>query len=84
MREMIKRGDVERYKREILEESVLVTAEVAAEVLSVSERTVYSLVRDGNINAYMRSPKKRGLRILARDLRDYVRSIKVDRDVFRE
>jgi len=72
--------DVEAYKREILDESVLVTPNVAAEILSCSERTVYNLVRDGHLHGYSRSRGSRGLRIMARELRDYVNSIRIDRE----
>ncbi len=78
--ERITMRDVEQYKREVLDRTVLVTPAVAAEILSVSERTVYNLVRDGRINGYARTRGTRGLRIMARELKEYVESIRVDRD----
>lgn len=70
--------EVAAYKRDIMEKSVLVDLSTVAEVLSVTPRTVRSYVRSGKIQAYSQSPGSRGLRVLASDLRDYVKSIRLD------
>ena len=84
MTERITRSDVIAYKREILEQTVLVAPREAAQMLSCSERTVYRLVREGEIHAYCRTRGSRGLRILASELREYVASIKIDKERWRE
>lgn len=84
MRERITRGDIEAFKREVLEQSVLVTPRDAAIILSCSPRTVLGLVQDGKIPAYNGSNRGKGLRIMASELRDYVRSIKIDREKWLE
>ena len=84
MTERITRSDVVAYKREILEQTVLVAPREAAQMLSCSERTVYRLVREGEVHGYGRNVGGRGLRLLASELREYVRSIKVDPDVWRK
>lgn len=84
MRERITRADILAYKREILEETVLVTAREATVILSCSSRTVHRLVEQGHIAGYNRSARSKGLCLLASGLRDYVRSIKIDRDKWLE
>lgn len=84
MTERITRSDVVAYKREILEQTVLVAPREAAQMLSCSERTVYRLVCEGEIHAYCRTRGSRGLRILASELREYVASIKIDKERWRE
>lgn len=84
MNERITQTDVRNYKREVLEQSVLVSPNVAAEILSCSERTVHTLVRDGDLYGYARNKGTRGLRILARDLREYVNSIRIDKERWME
>jgi len=80
MNERITPRDVAAYKREVLEQSVLVTPSVAGDILSCSERTVHNLVRDGDLHGYARNKGRRGLRILAKELQEYVGSIKIDRE----
>lgn len=82
--ERITRQDVELFKREVLESSVLVRPKEAANILSCSERTVYDLVRGGYLHGYNRSKGTAGLRILARELQDYVQSIKIDKSSWHE
>lgn len=84
MNERITRSDVTSYKREILEQTVLVAPSEAAMILSCSERTVHRLVREGEVHGYGRNIGGRGLRLLASELREYVRSIRVDPDVWRK
>lgn len=70
--------DIETYKREVLEASVAVTTKAAAEILAVTPRTVCNYVRQGKLPGYAVSAGSKGLRILAADLRDFVRSSKLD------
>lgn len=82
-REKITRLEVEMYKREILEQSVLVSPKESAKILACSERKVYDLVRSGRLYGYSDNHGKKGLRILAAELRDYVQSMKIDQDEWR-
>ena len=84
MTEQITMRDVAAYKREVLEKSVLVAPNVAAEILSCSVRTVHRLVQEGELHGYSRNARSRGLRVLASELHEYVGSIKIDRDLWRE
>jgi len=84
-RERITRGDIEAFKREVLEQSVLVPAREARVVLGgCSPRKLYQIMEAGHISGYNQSPRSKGLCFLASELRDYVRSIKIDRDKWRE
>lgn len=82
--ERITQLDILSYKREILEKTVLVAPREAAAMLSCSERTVHNLVREGEIHAYSKRKGAKGLRFLASELREYVDSIKIDKDRWRE
>lgn len=87
IRERITRQDIDIYKREILEQTVVITIRDAAEMLSCSTSTVRGLIRDGVISQHNRHGHGRpcnGTRILAAELRDYVRSIKIDREKWGE
>jgi hypothetical protein len=84
IQERITKNDVEIYKREVLERSMLVAPPEAARILACSERTVYDLVRGGYLHGFNRNKGTRGLRILARELQDYVQSIKIDKDKWLE
>lgn len=84
-RERITRGDIEAFKREVLEQSVLVTAREARVVLGgCSPRKLYQIMDAGHIAGYNQSPRSKGLCFLASELREYVRSIKIDPDKWRE
>ncbi|TLM66021.1 MAG: helix-turn-helix domain-containing protein [Deltaproteobacteria bacterium] len=74
----ITRQEIDAYKREILEETVLVTIRDAAAVLQVSESTVRRRIDEGRIPVYGENGREsHGLRILASELRAYVRSIRL-------
>lgn len=78
IREKLSHSDVEAYKREVLEQSVLVAPAEVAKILSCGERKVYELVKSGELHGYQRNRGGRGLRVLASELRDYVQSIKIE------
>ena len=87
IKERITRQDIDAYKREILEQTVVVTMQAAAQMLACSTSTVRSLVREGRIGQYTRHDHGRpcaGTRILASELREYVRSIRVTGDRWNE
>jgi len=84
IKEQISRNEIDRYKREILEQSVLVSAANAARVLDCSRAKIHRLAQSGRITAYNENYGQRGLKFLAADLREYVRSIKIDKDTWRE
>lgn len=83
-RERITRLEIEGYKREILERSVLFSPQDVGKVLACSERKVYELVRSGRLTGYSENRRTKGLRILAAELRDYVESLKIAADEWRE
>lgn len=82
--------DVEAYKREILASTVLVKIEVAASILSCSEDTVVRRIKDGRITAYNENARiengelkvSQGTRLLASELQEYVRSIRINKDLW--
>ena len=82
--EVITRGDIEKYKREMLDHSVLVSTANAARILDCSQRKIRDLVRSGKFPGYSENIRTSGLRILAADLTAYVRSIRVDKDKWYE
>ncbi len=72
----ITRGEIEAYKREVLETSVLVRLDEAAAILAVSTSTVQRRVEEGKLTAYTDNSTRKGLRILASELQRYVREMK--------
>ena len=80
MSERLTRQDVAAYKRELLDQTMLVAPAEAAQILACSERSVHRLVREGEIHAYGRNRGSRGLRLLASELRRYVDSIKIEKE----
>lgn len=76
--------DVDRYKQQLLDQTVLVAPAEAARILAVSERTLHTLVREGELHGYARQKGSRGLRLLASELKSYVESIKISPDTWRE
>jgi len=83
-KQRITRADIDGFKREILEQSVLVRGPEAARVLACSTRKIYDLAREGKLTAYNERHGVKGVRFLAADLRDYVRQLKIDTDKWRE
>lgn len=76
VRERITRQEIDAYKREILDQTVLVTLDDAAAVLAVSTRTLRRRVEEGLIPTYSDTPDRGNTRFLASELRDYVRSMR--------
>jgi len=76
MKEKLTRADINAYKREILESSVLVRLEDAAEILAISPRTLARRVEDGRIAPYNDNPTRKGMRFLASELQRYVQSMR--------
>jgi len=72
----ITRAEVEAYKREILEQSVLIDIDTAAEILSVSTRTIRRRVDEGMIATYSDTPDRENTRFLASELRNYVKRMR--------
>jgi excisionase family DNA binding protein len=83
-RERITRKEIDGYKREVLEQSVLLAPQDVSKILSCSDSTVYRLVRSGRLTGYGENRGTKGLRILAAELRDYVKSLKINADEWRE
>lgn len=73
----ITRQEISIYKERILDRSVLVTPDDAAKILSVTPRTVRNYVREGRLGGYNAAAGNKGLRILASELAEYVRSIRL-------
>jgi len=74
----ITRRDIDLYKREILEESVLIRLDEAAKIMAVSRSTVLRRVDEGKLVPYCDNSTRKGLRFLAKDLQDYVRQMRLD------
>lgn len=78
MKERITRHEIDRYKREQLDQTVLVRLEEAAAILAISPRTLQRRVDEGRIQAYNDNRTRKGIRFLASELRTYVRKMKID------
>jgi predicted ArsR family transcriptional regulator len=76
VQERITRKEIESYKREVLEQSVLVTLDDAAAILAVSPRTVRRRVEEGLLPTYSDTSDRENTRFLASELRDYVRRMR--------
>lgn len=75
-KERITRQDIEAYKREILDQIVLVPLEAAASALAISPRTMRRRVEEGLISTYSDTPDRENTRFLASELREYVRRMR--------
>ena len=81
---IITRADIEAYKREILEQSVLVRLRDAAVVAATTPRKLMNDIRDGKLTAYNdRGAGVKGVRVLASELQRYVREMRIDPDEWR-
>jgi len=76
IKERVTRAEIDAYKREILEQSVLVSLEDAAAVLAVSPRTLRRRVEEGLIPTYSDTPDRENTRFLASELCKYVRGMR--------
>jgi excisionase family DNA binding protein len=72
----ITRQEIDSYKREVLEQSVLVRLDEAAAILAVSSSTVIRRVEEGILNPYNDTGERGRMRFLASELREYVRSMR--------
>lgn len=79
--ERITRKDLDQYKREILDQTVLVRLDEAAAILAVHPRTLLRRVEDGRIVPYNDNPSSKGIRFLASELRKYVNDMKTQNAV---
>jgi excisionase family DNA binding protein len=62
----------------------LLRPDQVAEILSVSKRQVYMLVREGELIGHNQRPGKRGLRILAESIEQYLEKHKINPESFLE
>ncbi len=74
--EQITMADIEAYKREILEQTVLVGIDEAAAIMAVSSRTIRRRVDEGMLSTYSDTPDRSNIRFLASELRTYVRRMR--------
>ena len=74
----ITRAEIDAYKREILETSVLVRVDEAAAILAVSRQTVMRRVEEGRIVPYNDNPTSKGVRFLASELKRYVQEMRAE------
>lgn len=82
---VITRNDVEKYKREILDQVVMVRMPEVASALGCSKSSAYSLVREGQLTGHTRDGDiKKGIRVLASELRDYVKTMRIDKNKWNE
>jgi excisionase family DNA binding protein len=70
------RHEIAAYKREILESSVLVRLDEAAEILAIDSRTLSRRIEEGRIAQYNDNRTRKGVRILASELQRYVREMR--------
>lgn len=76
VRETITRAEIDAYKREVLERTVLVGIEDAASMLAVSTRTIRRRVEEGMLSVYSDTADRSNIRFLASELREYVRRMR--------
>ena len=74
----ITRDEIDTYKREVLESSVLVRLDEAAAIMAVSRSTIVRRVEEGRLTPYNDNGNRKGLRFLASELQRYVREMKQD------
>lgn len=74
--ERITRKDIDQYKQQILDQTVLVRLDEAAAIMAVSRSTVIRRVGEGRITPYNDNRTGKGLRFLASELREYVRQMR--------
>jgi excisionase family DNA binding protein len=72
----ITRQEIDAYKREVLETSVLVRLDEAAAILAVSTDTVRRRVEEGRLTPYNDNHTRKGIRFLASELQNYVREMR--------
>ena len=73
----ITRDEIDNYKREILESSVLVRLDEAAAILAVHKSTVVRRVEEGRLTPYNDNGNQKGVRFLAAELQRYVREMRL-------
>lgn len=71
---------ITRFKQELLEQTVLITRYDASKVLDCSVSHITDLIRNGCLHAYCRNKGQRGVRLLASEVIEYVRSLKIDKE----
>lgn len=76
--ELITRREVEAFKREILESTVLVNINTAASILAVHPRTILRRVEEGRLTPYNDNRTRKHMRFLASELKRYVREMRKD------
>jgi len=76
IKERITRSEIDAYKREVLEQSVLVRLDEAAAILAVHPRTVLRRVETGAITPYNDNTTRKNVRFLASELQRYVKEMR--------
>lgn len=78
----ITRQEINSYKREILESSVLIRLDEAAAIMAVSRSTVINRVNEGRLVPYNDNANSKGVRFLASELQRYVKEMRqADRNI---
>lgn len=72
----ISRDEIDAYKREILESTVLVRIDEAAVMLAVHPRTIRRMVEERRLEPYNDGQRRNGIRFLASELQKYVREMR--------
>ena len=78
MKERITRQDIRAFKDSFLKKNMLFKVEDAAEVLAISPRTLHRRIDAGDIIAYNDNKTGKGVRVLAADLEEYRKNMKID------
>jgi PP-loop superfamily ATP-utilizing enzyme len=78
IKERITRQEIETYKREILESSVLVRFDEATAILAVSPSTLRRRVEEKKITPYGDNRSRQHMRFLASELQRYVSEMRIE------
>lgn len=84
MNERITKQAALAFKQDILEQTMLINTAEAATMLGCSERAVIELVRDGQVHAYNRNGRAKGVRLLASELKECIHSLRIDQEKWQE
>ena len=76
VKERITRLEIDSYKREVLEMTVLVRLDEAAAILAVNPRTVLRRAEEGRLAPYNDNRTSKGIRFLASELQRYVKEMR--------
>ncbi len=77
-------NEIDGTRQRYLKDLFLFSVPEVARILSCSDRTVFRLIRDGKLMAAGGRPGNKGIRITGNSLKDYINSITIDPDFWKE